>query len=317
MSKTLFPLSHIISHIKKWPFDKQLTLIFPVFILFIAIISGSWQEVELLKNKVVSFCLVLFLILIASAQVLLKSSHLSARQSWFIYQFWPVPAVLLGYLLMRILRLELAIEYFSITQQDDLMITLDTLVFGQTLPLHIQHWITPSLTFIMESAYLHFYYLLPIGSLLYFYWRKQDEYFLVIRQGIIYTLIGGFCCYFLMPVKGPIDFIPEYFSVPLQAGNEMVYAAVNSFRFAYDCFPSLHTAIPWVTLLISWSWHSWPLRLLILIMTLTITLSTLYLRYHYGVDVFAGFIWACIVAYMIKSQGTYLPYRTNYSEAKP
>jgi membrane-associated phospholipid phosphatase len=318
MSKTLFHKTALISHLKQWPFDKQLSLLFPSLIVFIAVITGSWQHIDVYENKVALFCMGLFLVLILCAQPLLKFSglhsrlpfQLTSRQSWFLYQFWPVPAILLGYLLMRVLRLELAIEFFAITQQDTLMIELDTFVFGQTLPLTIQHWTSPTLTLLMETAYLHFYYLLPIGSLMVCYWRQQDENFLRMRQAIIYTLVGGFCCYFLMPVKGPGDFIATQFTVPLNAGHDMVYAAVNSFRFAYDCFPSLHTAIPWVTLLVSWSWYSWPVRLIMLGMTFSITLSTLYLRYHYGFDVLAGLLWACIVAYLIKNHHSYLSYKT-------
>lgn len=305
MSKKSFPktllMNNLITRVKQWPFDKQLTLLFPSLIILIAAITNSWQQVDIHENKVALFSMLLFLVLILCARVLLKSNRLSPRQSWFFYQFWPVPAILLGYLLMRVLRLELAIDVFGIPRQDNLMIELDTLVFGQPLPLYIQHWISPVLTLLMETAYLHFYYLLPIGSLMACYWLKQDEYFLRMRQAIIYTLVGGFCCYFLMPVKGPIDFIATQFSIPLQAGHEIVYAAVNSFRFAYDCFPSLHTAIPWVTLLVSWSWHSWPVRLIMLGMTLCITLSTLYLRYHYGFDVLAGLLWAFIVARYINT----------------
>ncbi len=301
MSKTLFHKLAIICHVKQWPFDKQLTLLFPTLILLIAITTGSWQYIDIYENKVALLCMGLFLALILLAQPLLKSNHLSTRQSWFLHQFWPVPAILLGYLLMRILRLELAIEVLAIPQQDNLMIALDTFAFGQTLPLYIQHWISPTLTLLMESAYLHFYYLLPIGSLMACYWYQQDENFLRMRQAIIYTLVGGFCCYFLMPVKGPLDFIATQFSIPLHSEHEMVYAAVNSFRFAYDCFPSLHTAIPWVTMLVSWSWYSLPVRLIMLGMTLSITLSTLYLRYHYGFDVLAGLLWACAVVYYINT----------------
>lgn len=306
MSKTLFPiLPRILKTIKSWPLDKQLTLLFPCLIISIALFTGSWQAIQVHENKMALFFILLFAIFIIVAQLLLAANKLSSRQAWFLYQFWPVPAILLGYLLMRILRLELAIEFFTIPQQDELMISLDNLFFGQTLPLYIQHWISPTLTWLMESAYLHFYYLLPIGSLLYFYWYEQDEKFIQLRKGIIYTLVGGFCSYFLLPVKGPIDFIPELFSVPLNMTGEIVYDAVNSFRFAYDCFPSLHTAIPWVTLLITWRWHAEPIRFVILAMTLAITLSTLYLRYHYGFDVIAGLIWAIMVSQRLKSNAQF------------
>jgi membrane-associated phospholipid phosphatase len=312
MDNTLFHKIPAFIHFKNWPFDKKLTLLFPLAIVLIAAITGSWEHIEIHENKVILFCMVLFLVLILSAQPFLKSGHFSTRQSWFLYQFWPVPAILLGYLLMRLLRLELAIDLFEIPQQDDLMISLDTAILGQTLPLYIQHLVSPIMTLLMESAYLHFYYLLPIGSLLICYWRHQHKNFLQLRQALIYTLVGGFCCYFLMPVKGPLTYMPEQFTIPLNAGHEMVYAAINSFRFSYDCFPSLHTAAPWVTLFISWSWYSLPIRFIMLIMALSITFSTLYLLYHYGFDVLVGFLWACIIAiYIKKSSNNLKPTQQN------
>lgn len=313
MSKTLSPiLSRILNTIKSWSFDKQLTLAFPTLIIVIALVSGSWRGIEINENKLILFLFALFPCLIYIAHGLLKANKFSPRGAWFLYQFWPVPAILLGYLLMRVLRLELAIDFFNIPQQDLLMIELDHLLFGQPLPLFIQHWISPTLTWLMETAYLHFYYLLPIGSLLFFYCREQEEKFIQLRKAIIYTLVGGFCSYFLLPVKGPIDFIPELFTVPLKMTDEIVYDAVNSFRFAYDCFPSLHTAIPWVVLMVSWSWHKFAIRIILLAMTLSITLSTLYLRYHYGFDVLAGLFWAAIVSYFLKAKVNQPRFQPDY-----
>lgn len=144
----------------------------------------------------------------------------------------------------------------------------------------------------MESAYLHFYYMLPIGSLMYLVWREQLTTFIRLRAAIIFAMISGWICYFFIPVVGPIEFIPEQFNVALIPTSQVVYNAVDSFRYAYDCFPSLHTAIPWLTVLICWQHYNLSLKLLALFMALSITTATLYLRYHYGIDVLAGLFWA-------------------------
>lgn len=285
---------------KRWQFDKQLALLFPALVILVALYSGSLWQFQVTDNRAALFCIGLFIVLVITFHRLLKKRVFCLRTEWFIREFWPVLAIIVSYLLMRILRLELAIEFFVIPQRDQLMIQFDNLVFGQTPSLYIQYWITPTLTLLMETAYLHFYYLLPIGSLLYFFWQQQAERFIQMRKAIIYTQIGGFCCYFIMPVKGPSDFMSGQFMIPLNSAHEIVYDAVNSFRFAYDCFPSLHTALPWVTLFLTWSWHKPTIRIIILAMTLSITLSTMYLRYHYAADVLAGFFWAFFVAWIIK-----------------
>lgn len=288
-----------MNSIKNWPFDKQLTLIFPLSIFLIALISGSVFLMEPGENKVALAAGGIYIFLTLALQPFLRMKKFTEKTEWFLREFWPVLAILLGYLTMRIFRLELAIEQFGIPQQDLLMISIDEALFGQTLPLYIQHWITPELSFYMESSYLHFYYLLPIGSLIYFSWSEQKQQFLQLRKGIIYTLAGGFSLYFVLPVVGPISFMPDAFSVPLIANHEVVYDAVNSFRFTYDCFPSLHTAIPWLTVFLIWSSSANSIRAIILLMAFSITLSTMYLRYHYGADVIAGFIWALLVAALV------------------
>jgi len=293
-------MNNLFHTLRSWSFDKQLTLIFPTVILFTGLLSGTIFEMQPNENKAALVAGAIYILLTVAMQPFLKRKSFSDNTEWFLRELWPILAILLGYLTMRLFRLELAIESFGIQQQDELMIQIDNLLFGQTIPLYLQHWISPFFTLLMESAYLHFYYLLPIGSLIYFYWSDQRDVFLRLRKGIIFTLTGGFCLYFALPVVGPISYIADQFVVPLKAGHEIVYDAVNSFRFAYDCFPSLHTAIPWMTLFLTWSLHKHWIRYVMLFMTLAITFSTMYLRYHYGTDVIAGFVWAYLVAYGIK-----------------
>lgn len=295
-------MQHLFHNFRNWPFDKQLTFYFPAVMIFLACLSGSILHFEPMENKAVLTGASIFLTLIIWARYYLQGHTINARVEWFLREFWPIPAILLGYLTMRLFRLELAVEYFSLVQQDDLMIRLDEQIFGQPVPLYMQHWISDGFSLWMETAYLHFYYLLPIGSMFYFFWRAEHDRFLQLRKGIIYTLAGGFSCYFILPVEGPVSYIADQFTVPLVANHAIVYDAVNSFRYAYDCFPSLHTAIPWMTLFISWSWHGHTMRLVLLAMTLSITLSTMYLRYHYGFDVIAGFCWALLISVVVKYQ---------------
>ncbi len=295
-------MQHLLQTLRNWPIDKQLTLFFPTCVLAIALLSGSIQSIEPMQNKAALFAALLFILLILGLRPLLQRHQFSSNTEWFLREFWPVPAILLGYLTMRVFRLELAVDFFQIPLRDDWMIELDTILFGQPVPLYLQYWITPALTLWMEFAYLHFYYLLPIGSLLYFYWQGQRQTFLHLRKALIYALTGGFCLYFILPVVGPVTYMHDQFVVPLPENHEILYDAVNSFRYLYDCFPSLHTAIPWLTLLMTWLRHSWPIKSILLFMTLSITFSTLYLRYHYGMDVIAGFLWALLIVHWVKHQ---------------
>ncbi len=311
MTSPAFNLRSWTSALHEWPLDKQLTLLFPGGILLFALLFGDIRQWQPGENKAALTGAGIFFLLIALIRLALARNVLSTRYEWLLRELWPVPAILLGYLLMRLLRLELAIDALGIKLMDPLMIAFDTALFGQPLPLLIQHWVSPAMTLLMESAYLHFYYTVPIGSLLWlFYCRpEQPAAFILLRQGIIYTLVAGWLMYLLVPVIGPGQWLETEFSVSLGPQDGLVYDAVNSFRYVYDCFPSLHTAVPWITLLLCWRWYSWPLRILVLAMTLSITLSTLYLRYHYAADVLGGILLAVIVARILSHQqaGTLRP----------
>ena len=284
----------------RWPADKQLTLIFPLAVTLTALLAGDVRQWQPTENKAALSALVLLLLLVVSSQLAFRRHWLAPRSEWLLREFWPVPAMLIGYLTMRVLRLELVMQTLAIPLRDNAMLAFDQALFGNALPVLLQPVIGPRMSLWMESSYLHFYYALPIGLLLLLFWRQQDEYFLRLRKAVLYTLTCGFVLYFFVPVRGPGDAMAHLFSVSLGSQNAVVYDAVNSFRYAYDCFPSLHTAIPWVTLLTAWPWLGWPLRLLALLMTLSITLSTLYLRYHYGADVVAGILLALVIAGLLK-----------------
>lgn len=297
-------MNNPLAVISGWPADKKLTLIFPSVLFLIALFTGAIFHIQPDENKVALIAGGIYLLLTLILQLPLRKGMIPSRVSYFLYEFWPVPAILLGYLTMRIFRLELSIETFGIPQQDDLMIQIDNILFGKTIPLYLQNVISPSLTFFTESAYLHFYYLMPIGTLIFFFFRKEYATYFALRKAVIFTLAGGFSLYFFLPVVGPVVFMKEEFSIPLTANHQIVTDAVNSFRFTYDCFPSLHTAIPWLTLFMTWHYFRWPARSILLFMTLSISFSTMYLRYHYGADVIAGFLWAFIVSYLVKKSGS-------------
>jgi len=61
-----------------------------------------------------------------------------------------------------------------------------------------------------------------------------------------------------------------------------------------DCFPSLHTAQPLAILIIAYKYERKLFYILLLPIMMTI-FSTMYLRYHYGIDVIAGIILAVFV----------------------
>ena len=65
-----------------------------------------------------------------------------------------------------------------------------------------------------------------------------------------------------------------------------------NFRYSFDCFPSLHTAIPWLLVMMCKNKIPALVMWLLVAISIGVTLSTMALRFHYGIDVIAGGIWA-------------------------
>jgi len=114
------------------------------------------------------------------------------------------------------------------------------------------------------------------------------------------TLLGFFLSYagyFLVPAIGP-----RYTMTHLQTEALQGYALYPILREGLDalelemrdCFPSGHTIIALIALWYGWKFHRALFWVLLPIVTALI-FSTVYLRYHYVIDVAAGFVVAVVI----------------------
>jgi len=108
--------------------------------------------------------------------------------------------------------------------------------------------------------------------------------------GILTAVAIGFVGYILVPAYGPYLALADHFTVPLCGGWIAQFNAevvrVGSMRV--DTFPSMHCALPAFILGFDFLHHR--TRFWVgLIPCLLLWFSTVCLRYHYLVDVVAGF----------------------------
>jgi membrane-associated phospholipid phosphatase len=170
--------------------------------------------------------------------------------------------------------------------RDDNLLAIDRLLFGETPAVAWIPWNHPVLTEFMSLCYFLFYPAIAIafaaGIL-----RKHPKgvrFFdgFITIQGI------GFLSYTILPAAGPHLAYPDLFPVAAEVGwiSEMNALAVSGSN-GVDVFPSLHTAVTVFLMGTLWRisrrWF-WTL----LVPAIGLCLATLYLRYHYAVDVIAG-----------------------------
>ena len=184
--------------------------------------------------------------------------------------------------------METAVPAITPGKADALLRNLDIQLIGETPSILMQSWVRPWLTELMSACYQLFFPYLVIGVFSYAFREAK-----IARSAFtgLFSLYGlGFLGYTLMPALGPHLAFATDFSTQLNGGAITAYNAnlVKEFSTGVDVFPSLHVAVSSYFLLIDRRYM--PLRFRILLLPcLGLWFSTFYLRYHYLVDMLAGF----------------------------
>jgi membrane-associated phospholipid phosphatase len=181
--------------------------------------------------------------------------------------------------------------------KDRVMMDVDRAIFGVDPTLWIERFATPVLTDYLTFAYL-MYFLLPISVLTYLYIRERTVY----RQFMMATVVSfvlTFIGYILVPTEGPIMFMPGAYHAPLKGIlYDPMSASWDTMRsMTRDCFPSHHTIIGILSVYYALRirdrrWR--PFVMAVVILGISLIISAFYLRYHWAVDIFAGFVVAGI-----------------------
>ncbi len=172
---------------------------------------------------------------------------------------------------------------------DAQLIRIDFFLFGVNPTVWMERWIVPWLTGVLSLAYLSYFFLpARLAHTLYLKDSRRD-----FDLAVFVLLLGwylSFIGYMLFPAIGPRYTLAHLQSVPLNGNliGDFVSRLINSVEGnQWDCMPSGHTAIALLVLFLSYRYA----RLLFYLfcpIVAALILSTVYLRYHYVIDLFAG-----------------------------
>ena len=241
---------------------------------------------------------------LAASALLARKSPVAILRDWF-----PLVAIVFLY--------ENAHDLTNLVRPgivDGALRRLDEALFSVEPALALQRVTRPWLTEYMTFAYAT-YFAYPTVVLWLLYRATPQETpgttktrsFVQFREfGLALSLCFylGLTGYVLVPAIGPRYAFPNEFAVPLD-GYWLTGPAAEAWEslqtIKRDCFPSLHTALTAVSLLYMWRYRRewrWGRLLFGLSTPLIVSLwvSTLYLRYHYAVDVVAGLALAVLCA---------------------
>jgi len=206
------------------------------------------------------------------------------RTSWFFRCWYPLPYVAACYKEMALL-----VPAIRHGDADRWLAAMDLRVWGVYPSIWLERIYSPALT-----EYLQIVYTLFVPAVLlvpFLLWRRgltkefQFAAFL-IALGYLASYVG----YLAVPALGPRFLLKPLEHMPLQGlwlFQNMQHGLNRLESTAYDCFPSGHTEL---TILACWLSRLVSKRLfgIYFCYTLSIIFATVYLRYHYTVDLLAG-----------------------------
>lgn len=192
---------------------------------------------------------------------------------------------------------------------DDLLIKWDFALFGVHPTEWIQQFSHPILTEYLQFCYMTFFFM-PIAHGIELHYRKKEPEFDFFTRQIFLGFYVSYLLYFIFPAIGPRfcvhDFallstdlpglwLTEPFRNFINAGGGAPAGISNPAQFVNrDCMPSGHTMLTLMNIMLAFRFKS-KLRYVFLIIGTSLIISTIYLRYHYVVDVIAGVVCALLV----------------------
>jgi membrane-associated phospholipid phosphatase len=227
----------------------------------------------------------------------LLRSRFTNRLIQFVHDWYPVPMIFFSFKEMYVI-----IQSFSGRDFDATLIAIDRWIFRVDPTVWIAQFSSPLLTEILQLSYTSFYFLmLAVGYELYV--RKDEKNFSFVMFTFLYGFFLSYVGYLAVPAVGPRftlhnfntmnselpglyatnfirDFINAGESIPANIANPIVFAQ-------RDAFPSGHTQMTLIAMYLA-ATFGLKSRYIIYIFGGLLIISTVYLRYHYVVDVIGG-----------------------------
>ncbi len=220
-----------------------------------------------------------------------------------IHDWYPAPTI---FLLFK--EVYIIIQSLHRPDWDPLLIDIDHAVFGVHPTVWLARFSSPPLTELLEIAYASYYFIM-LAAGIELYLRHERQKFSTLLFIILYGFALSYLGYLIFPAVGPrftlhdftalnTDLPGLYFTDPirefLNAGESIPTHAANAIALAQrDAFPSGHTQMTLLTLYYA---HRYRLRsrAILAVFGILLIISTVYLRYHYVVDVAGGVVFTLL-----------------------
>ena len=281
--------------LREFVLQDVLALIYSGFLLGASLQGSGPRRVHCIVHTGLAWLVVLGSILLVRGRVVRRRAV-----AWAIYQVGIFTAVLGSYF-----RLRDVLPTTTDRRLDELLYQADLALFGFEPTLWLDAFVTPATTAWFAFFYWSYFVYLAVHIapiLLSRDRRLAGEFSL--------GLVGVYCIaqlgYFFLPGYGPYHHLAHLYVNPLPHSFflDIVDEAVRTSGALLDIFPSLHTAGPLYIALFSFLnrdrrvfRYTWPVAMFC---SVNIIGATLFLRWHYLVDVVVGIALAAAWAWLAR-----------------
>jgi hypothetical protein len=255
--------------------------------LVVAIVFGTG------KNRMASFALVTVDWIALLTGLALSRGGLLRRDSFanaLAYRLTIFGTVVSSYFQLRVI-----LPAASARAVDGHLYAFDLRVFGVEPSLAWDSLVSPGTTEWFSFFYFGYFFILALHVLPFMFLGKNLDVLARFALGTSIVFCVGHMSYILVPGYGPYAYLAPEFHHPLTGGTfwGLVQDAVSSVGAQKDIFPSLHTAVPTFFALFQFRYRKqqWPFRYtwpIAAFCALQIIGATMFLRWHYLIDILAG-----------------------------
>jgi membrane-associated phospholipid phosphatase len=211
--------------------------------------------------------------------------------SLFFHYWYPLPYVFYSYKEMSIL-----IPALRHWDADAALAQLDFAIWGANPTVWLEHLRSPVLAEALQIVYSGFLPIVLMVAIILWIQKRYEEfryYAFLLALGFLASYVG----YVIVPARGPRFLLDHLQSYELRGLFlfDWLRDTLDKIEAAhYDCFPSGHTEM---TALAWWGSRAISANLFraMFVYTWGVIFATVYLRYHYTVDVMAGAVLAGVL----------------------
>jgi membrane-associated phospholipid phosphatase len=220
-----------------------------------------------------------------------------------VRDFYPVPMIFIVFK-----EVHIVIQTLHRADLDPVFIAIDRWIFGTDPTVWFHQFASPGLTELLQVSYTSYYFIM-VAMGVEIYRRDRHGLFAFVMFTIVWGFFLSYAGYILFPGVGPRftlhDFatldlelpglwVTEALRTAINAGESIPHGAADPLALAQrDVFPSGHTEMTLITIFFAWK-YSIRSRYVITAFGTLLIVSTVYLRYHYVIDLVGGAAFAAL-----------------------